>query len=297
MKNIKIWTLPLLVPSMSLAQQAPVYPANAGAYTTAQTISQDNQGAQGTAAPLRKNIFLEYYAKQGSDFSAPVFFLEKKTTLVKHDDFGSNNLEKSVVVVFGDWCPHCHKFLTEFSKHIATLAKNGINVIFLHVPSIEKLRNWQDPTLQDYQAVVQKLSSYGISASASNVKVVLLGDRLSLSQLGISGLPVFIAVKNAKEYFRGVGDSGVSKLQLSDPNILKQFLEIWSNDKNYKAGGNERKSNKKPDKLRNKSQKNAIYKSKSKAVKLSKKAMVESKTATEMLNSLPWKIDLNSKLH
>ena len=295
MKNIKIGILPLFASSALFAQQVPVYPANAGAYTTVQSMPQDNKGAQTISATQSNNIFLEYYAKQGSNFSAPVFFFENNA-LIKRD-ISFDDLKKSVVIFFGDWCPHCHKFLTEFSKHIATLAKNGINVIFLHVPSIEKLRNWQDPTLQDYQAVVQKLSSYGISASASNVKVVLLGDRLSLSQLGISGLPVFIAVKNAKEYFRGVGDSGVSKLQLSDPNILKQFLEIWSNDKNNKAGGNERKSNKKPEKLRNKSQKNAIYQSKSKAVKLSKKAMVESKTATEMLNSLPWKIDLNSKLH
>lgn len=295
MKNIKIWTLPLLIPSMSLAQQAPVYPASAGAYTTVQSVPQVGTTlAQDATSMQGGNIFLEYYAKQGSDFSAPVFFFENNA-LVKRD-ISYDDLKKSVIIFFGDWCPHCHKFLTEFSKYIATLAKSGINVIFLHVPSIEKLRNWQDPSVQDYQAVIQKLSSYGIG-SASNIKVVLLGERTALSQLGISGLPVFLAVKNAKEYFRGVGDSGVSKLKLSDPNILKQFLEIWGNDKNNKASENERKSDKKPEKLRNKSQKNAIYKSKSKAVKLSKKAMIESKTATEMLNSLPWKIDLNSKLH
>ena len=295
MKNIKIWTLPFLASSVSFAQQAPVYPANAGAYTTVQNVPQvGTPAAQSAASTQSNNVFLEYYAKQGSAFSASVFFFENNA-LVKRD-ISYDDLKKSVVIFFGDWCPHCHKFLTEFSKHIGTLAKSGINIIFLHVPSVEKLRNWQDPTVQDYQAVVQKLNSYGIGAT-SNAKVVLLGERTALSQLGISGLPVFLAVKNAKEYFRGVGDSGVSKLQLSDSNTLKQFLEIWGKDESNQARNNERKDNKKPEQLKKKSQKKVANKSKSKPVKLSKKAMIESKTATEMLNSSPWKIDLNAKLH
>lgn len=295
MENIKILTLPLLVSSVSFAQQVPVYPANAGALTTVQSVSQVNQGEQGTAATQSKNIFLEYYAKQGSNFSAPVFFFENNA-LVKRD-ISYDDLKKSVVIFFGDWCPHCHKFLTEFSKHIATLAKSAINVVFLHIPSVEKLKNWQEPSVQDYQSVVQKLSSYGINSSASNVKIVLLGERTVLSQLGISGLPIFLAVKNAKEYFRGVGDSGVSKLQLSDPDTLKQFLEIWGKDESSKADHNEKKEVKKSKKLKKKTQKKVVRTAKSKQVKLSKKALLESKTATEMLNSAPWKplkMDLNS---
>ncbi len=295
MKNIKIGILPLFASSALFAQQVPVYPANAGAYTTVQSMPQDNKGAQTISATQSNNIFLEYYAKQGSNFSAPVFFFENNA-LIKRD-ISFDDLKKSVVIFFGDWCPHCHKFLTEFSKHIATLAKSGVNAIFLHVPSVEKLRNWQEPSVQDYHAVVQKLSSYGISSTARNVKVVLLGERTALSQLGISGLPVFLAVKNAKEYFRGVGDSGVSKLQLSDPNILKQFLEIWGKDENNKVSDNARKADRKQEKIKKKLNKKVTQKFKTKPVKLSKKALMESKTATEMLNSVPWKIDLNSKSH
>ena len=295
MKNIKILIVSLWIQSVSFAQQAPVYPANAGAYTTVQSVPQVNQVVQSTTTTQNNNIFLEYYAKQGGNFSAPVFFFENNA-LVKRE-ISYDDLKKSVVIFFGDWCPHCHKFLTEFSKNIATLAKSGVNVIFLHIPSVEKLKNWQEPSVQDYQAVVQKLSSYGINSSSTNVKIVLLGERTALSQLGISGLPVFLAVKNAKEYFRGVGDSGVSKLQLSDSNVLRQFLEIWGKDESTKSDLTEVKNNKKSEKSKKKSPRKIIHDKKSKPVKLSKKALIESKTATEMLNNLPWKIDLNSKEH
>ena len=295
MKNIKILIVSLWIQSVSFAQQAPVYPANAGAYTTVQSVPQVNQVVQSTTTTQNNNIFLEYYAKQGGNFSAPVFFFENNA-LVKRE-ISYDDLKKSVVIFFGDWCPHCHKFLTEFSKNIATLAKSGVNAIFLHIPSVEKLKNWQEPSVQDYQAVVQKLSSYGIHSASPNVKIVLLGERTALSQLGISGLPVFLAVKNAKEYFRGVGDSGVSKLQLSDSNVLRQFLEIWGKDESTKSDLTEVKNNKKSEKSKKKSPRKIIHDKKSKPVKLSKKALIESKTATEMLNNLPWKIDLNSKEH
>lgn len=292
MKNIKILTLPLVVSSAAVAQQAPVYPANAGAYTTIQNMPLASvQGVQ--PSTQSNNIFLEYYARQGNDFSTSVFFYEKNT-LVKRD-ISYDDLKKAVVIFFGDWCPHCHKFITEFSKHIATLTKNGINVIFLHVPSVEKLQNWRDPSVQDYQAVVQKLNSYGIIPS-KNIKTVLLGSRTALSQVGISGLPVFLAVKNSKEYFRGIGDSGVSKLRLSEPNVLKQFLEIWGKDEDKKDSVNNTGSKIKSQKAKTRLGRKDTLKSTSKPVKLSGKALIESKTATEMLNSVPWKIDLNSDI-
>lgn len=293
MKNIKILTLPLVISSAVVAQQAPVYPANAGAYTTVQSMSQPSTQSMQTLPAQSNNIFLEYYARQGSDFSASVFLYEKNI-LVKRD-ISYDVLKKAVIIFFGDWCPHCHKFITEFSKHIATLTKHGINVIFLHVPSVERLQNWQDPTTQDYQAVVQKLNSYGITPS-KNVKTVLLGSRIALSQIGISGLPVFLAIKNSKEYFRGIGDSGVSKLQLSDPSVLKQFLEIWGQDEDKKASVNNTRNETKPKKAKTKLRRQNTPKSNSKPVKLSGKALIESKTATEMLNSAPWKIDLNSSV-
>lgn len=290
MKNIKILTLPLLISSSAFAQQAPVYPANAGAYTTVQRVSQDNSLGAQTVPAQSNNIFLEYYAKQGSEFSASVFRREKNN-LVKQD-VSYDDLKKSVVIFFGDWCPHCHKFLTEFSRYIGTLGKSGVNVILLHVPSVDRLRNWQDPTIQDYQSVIQTLNSYGISA-ASNVRILLLGDRTTLSRMGISGLPVFLAVKNSKEYFRGVGDSGVSGLKLSDPTILKQFLEIWGQDEEKKVDEIHKKDKEKQTKPRTRTKRKDFHKSAVKTVKLSKVATIEAKTATEILNSVPWKVDLN----
>ena len=293
MRYIKFFALPLLVSLSFAAQQSvqtQVFPANAGAVTQAAPEAQGTQASQ----PQNNNIFLEYYAKQGSAFSASVF-KQENGALVKRD-ISYDDLKKTVVIFFGDWCPHCHRFLTDFSKYIGTLTAKGIKIMLLNVPSVERLKTWQDPTSQDYQNALQKVQSYGINPS-SGVELVLLGERTTLAKTGVSGLPVFIAVKDAKEYFRGVGDKGVSKLQLSDANVLKQFLEIWGDDSKDSAKDDsvaEKKSTKSPKhKAEKKSSKKSTQRKLSGAPKLSKTAMIESRTATEMLNNIPWKLDLN----
>ena len=128
------------------------------------------------------------------------------------------------------------------------------------------------------------------------MNVVLLGDRNVLTKAGVSGLPVFLAVKNSKEYFRGVGDNGVSKLKLGDKNVWKQFLEIF--------GDNKQKADKKVEKVQyntdiNVKKKALKPKMKSKATQKTKKGYsrpdrINARVATEMLNNMPWKFDLNS---
>ena len=82
-----------------MQQGSQVYAANAGS-----TVS--------TSA----NMFLEYYSKQGSDVWASVYYHENGN--LSKRDISYDDLQRAVVIFFGDWCPHCHKFLTEFSKHI-----------------------------------------------------------------------------------------------------------------------------------------------------------------------------------
>ncbi len=292
MKSIRFLIFPLLtsaVVAMQQGEQITVYPANAGEATRPfQQIPNEIPQANTQAGNSNtSNAFLEYYARQGNDFSAPVFYQENGN-LVKRD-ISYDDLKKAVVIFFGDWCPHCHKFLTEFSQNIGKLTSQGIKVILLNVPSVEKLKNWQDPTMQDYQLAIQELNTCGIN-TANNVDVVLLGDRMALSKVGVSGLPVFLAIKNAKEYFRGIGSNGVSRLQFADPNVLKQFLDIWGESKDEVKREQKVAKSKKIKKETLKSAK-AKKRTAKKTVKLSRKAMIESKTATEMLNSIPWKFN------
>ena len=296
MKNMKFLLFPFLS-SVAIAtqqgNQVMVYPANAGEATrTVQKMPKEvPHNASQTNNDASKNIFLEYYAKQGSDFAMSAFY-NKSGNLVKQD-ISYDDLQKAVVIFFGDWCPHCHKFLTAFSQHVSKLTLKGIKVILLNVPSVEKLKNWQEPTMQDYQKAIQELNSCGVNLG-NNVEMVLLGDRVALSKIGVSGLPVFLAIKNAKEYFRGVGSNGVSKLKLSDPNVLQQFLNIWDEKKDEPKKEKKVATNKKIKKSSDKKIKISKTAKKS-SIKLSKRASIESKTATEMLNSIPWKVDLNSK--
>lgn len=294
MKYISFFALPFFVMSsfgMQLDDQ--IYPANAGANTQATQIPQSEDSSLDSSSD---NIFLEYYAKQGSDFSASVFEMANEG-LVKRD-ISYDSLKKAVVIFFGDWCPHCHKFLTEFAQYLSVLEANGIRVILLDVPSVDRLKNWQDPSVQDYYNALQRVQSYGISLS-SNVELFLLGDRTTLARTGVSGLPVFIAIKDSKERFRGVGNSGVSKLQLSDPNVLSQFLGIWSESVSPadQAESTEVKKNSTKKSVKNIKKKNvktSTSKKKKGSVKLSPSALAESRLATDMLNSCQWnKIDLN----
>lgn len=296
MSNKKFVIFPLLFSSLNAMQQGSqvqVYPANAGeAVYTGQPgntgITGDNtQVVSQTAEKKSNNIFLGYYAKQGNDFSMSVFYNENGNLVKRNISY--DDLQKTVVIFFGNWCPHCHKFLTGFAKDISKITEKGVKVILISVPSVEKLKNWNDPTTQDYNTTISGLNSWGINPS-TNVEIVLLGDRVALSKAGVSGLPVFIAVKQAKEYFRGVGSAGVAKINLSDPNILKQFLDIWDEDKKDEPKTSKEKKIKKTNKKEKKASKPA---KKHVSVKRTKEAKIEARTATEMLNTSAWKLDLN----
>ena len=173
------------------------------------------------------NMFLEYYPKQGSDFAASVYYNEGGR-MVKRD-ISYDRLRKTFVVFWGDWCPHCQRFLTEFSKYAETLKSKGVKLVFIDVPSEDNLKNWHEPTVDDYNTAKERITSYGINLS-SGIELVMLGERAALARSGIEGLPVAIAIRDAHEYFRGVGNAGTSKLQLSNPDVLRQFLEIWDDE-------------------------------------------------------------------
>ena len=247
----------------------------------------------GSPVSTNANMFLEYYSKQGSEVWASVYYHEDGN-LVKRD-ISYDDLQRAVVIFFGDWCPHCHKFLAEFTKHIKTLGQHGIKVVLLHVPSVDRLKNWQEPTVQEYKDVLTKLAGSGIKPS-SNVSVVLLGDRNVLTKAGISGLPVFLAVKNSKEYFRGVGDNGVSKLKLGDKNVLRQFLEIYgiNNQKEDKQAEQKHQNTKVQEKRKATKHMETSRKIKKRQKEYQRPDRINAKVATDMLNNMPWKLDLNS---
>lgn len=281
----------VLVPSILNAQIYQAAPGTTSTFAT-QNFANNNQIQNQLSAIPNDNIFLEYYAKQGDDFNASVYYNESGE-LAKRD-ISFDDLKKTVVIFSGDWCPYCHNFLTNFSQYINTLNSKGIKIIIVNVPSIDKLRNFVAPTTDDYNEVKSKLESYGINFS-SMTKLALLGEKATLARNGIEGLPVFIAIKNGKEYFRGIGQTGVSKLQLSNQTVLKQFLEIWDEEVDQSKSNKEiqkpisqKKSITKPRKQ--KQQNTKIYKlNKPKKTKVKSKVDISaSKNATELLNSISW---------
>lgn len=278
MKNIKLFVLPLLASSViaqqnivtqpqTAAQNAnpPVYPANAGAAVQQNIFQAQPQSGQQAGIV------------QWKDFGASVFYHERNT-LVKRD-LSVDSLKKAAVIFFGDWCPNCHKFITDSAQYLAQLHKSGINVILIHIPSADKLQNWQDPTPHEYESIKQKVASFGIKTS--NVQIVLLGERTVLSRLGITGLPVFIAVKDSKEFHREIGTTGAA--QLKNEAIRTQLMNVWKAGKENKAKSS--KSGKKSTQMSQTkaSQGKSERKSESNP-KLNKEQMIRAKTATAMLN-------------
>ena len=129
MSNKKFVIFPLLLSSLNATQQgnqAQVYPANAGEAVHAEqpstnvTESNNIQNASQSVDSKSNNVFLEYYAKQGNDFSMSVFYNENGNLVKRNISY--DDLQRTVVIFFGNWCPHCHKFLTGFSKFTAVFA-------------------------------------------------------------------------------------------------------------------------------------------------------------------------------
>jgi thiol-disulfide isomerase/thioredoxin len=207
-----------------LAGQAPpIYQANAGAMPQSIMPPQDRQ----SLSLQQNNIFLEYYSKQGVEFSASIFVKSGNGLVKKNINY--DDMKKTIVVFFGNWCPHCDQFITEFSKHIEKLKQNGINVIFLNIPSVDRLKDWKDPSMEEFLSAEAKIKSHGINLS-KEASVVLLGDRATLAKAGVEGLPTILVLKNGKEQFRGIGQAGAAKMNFSDPFVFEQFLAIWKED-------------------------------------------------------------------
>jgi hypothetical protein len=125
--------------------------------------------------------------------------------------------------------------LSAFAKYVEILRMYGINVIFLHVPTLEVLSNWHDPTMEDYQNADAKLQQYGIKAASpedkskpAGVYLVLLGSKDALAQVGVSSLPTAIGSKDSKECLRHVGEEALQALNLSNPDTLTNVLKIFN---------------------------------------------------------------------
>lgn len=269
--------------------------ANSSQYNNQYNANQNSQN-QISRIP-NDNIFLEYYPKQGDDFSCSVYYNESGN-LTKRD-ISVDDLQKTVVIFSGNWCPYCHNFINSFAKYIKDLNARGIKVVIVDVPSVDKLRDSNPPTIDDYNESKSRLEESGIRFSA-NTKLAIIGESAALARNGIEGLPVVIAVKTGREYFRGVGQTGVSKLNLSDQNVLKQFLEIWdevlektdSKDSDQEAISGDRiktQPKKKAASKSTKSKKKVNNKQKRKAVEKKPKSDVDinaSHNATELLNNM-----------
>ena len=278
-----------LVPSVLNAQIYQAAPGTTSIFTT-QNLNNNQTQNQLSVIP-NDNTFLEYYAKQGDDFNASVYYNESGE-LAKRD-ISVDDLKKTIVIFSGDWCPYCHNFLTNFSQYTNTLNSKGIKIIIVNVPSVDKLKNFVAPSIDNYEKVKSKLESYGVNFSPMT-RLALLGEKATLARNGIEGLPVVIAIKNGIEYFRGIGQTGVSKLQLSNKTVLKQFLEIWDEEVDQSKSNSKIQkptSQKKIAKSHKQKHQNIKVHKSNKLKKTKTKSKIDisaSKNATELLNSISW---------
>ena len=205
----------------------------------------------------QNNPFLVNYARKNKRFSATVYKMDKNGKLYR-SQFDSKSLQKAIVIFFGDWCPHCAHFLTSFAKYINQLTSSGIKIIFIGVPSIERIQNWQSPTISDYNESQNKLQSFGINPAQMSqnaksgyeqakqqkknkqhynadilklnmpaVELVLLGDNSVLDHNAIDSLPTMLAINNGTEQFRGGADNSLDVVNFENPVSMQQFQEIW----------------------------------------------------------------------
>jgi hypothetical protein len=144
-------------------------------------------------------------------------------------------LKRAIVICVGDWCPHCANFLGAFSKYTEALRLYGINIVFVHIPTLEVLSNWHDPTLADYQSADAKLQQFGIKADSPEVKsnpagifLVMLGSKDTLTKINVSSLPTTIGSQDQKECFRYVGEEALRALDLSNPDTLTNLLKTFN---------------------------------------------------------------------
>ena len=203
-------------------------------------VNNNNKGNKQKRS--NNNPFLNNYVLKNNHFSADVFKMNGglyKTTIGNTLDRNGNvtkfdnELKKSIVIFFGDWCPHCAKFLGNLSKYINQLTSSGIKIIFISVPSIERIQTWQDPSMADYNESKNKLRNFGIDVDRLNlnqVELVLLGNNDVLEQNSIDSLPKFIAIRNGTEQFRGGSDNSLDVLNFDSTVTMQQFQEIWYED-------------------------------------------------------------------
>lgn len=172
------------------------------------------------------NTFTENYTLKGRPFNAYVYKKDADGRLYKMR-LNSQDLQKAIIIFFGDWCPHCSRFLGNFSRNMPSLTQAGVKIIFIGVPSIDRLQNWREPTDADFNEHFQKLSSFGIQLG-NNSELVLLGDKASLNNNVVDSLPTMMAVSNGRECFRGGADNSIEKVEFNNQDAIGQFLQVFN---------------------------------------------------------------------
>ena len=186
----------------------------------------NNNQNNGSYNNSQQNVFTENYALKGKQFSAKVFRKNDNNQLIR-TELNSDNLQRAIVIFFGDWCPHCSRFLRNFSRNIPALTQSGVKIIFIGVPSVARLQKWSDPTDADYNENLQKLNDFGIQLG-NNVELVLLGNSGSLGSNSVDSLPTMMAISYGKECFRGGADNSIERAEFNNNDEVNQFLQVFN---------------------------------------------------------------------
>ncbi len=259
-KNFTVLALSLYALSGATAEEQQVYQAQAGAAPQQEVPSpQDQEKKQPQATEINpqqakesldssettpptpvsteKNEENTYIQTSSPKYNQEVIVKEHHKVgekLSKMQQLSQDKLKKAVIFFFGVWCVACEALLKKFAATIDFLRLYGVNVVFVAIPQPDSMKNWKEPTMDDYKAAETKLASYGIDLSYKKIQLVMLGDKVTLAKNGIEGLPVVIVVKNGKESFRTYGDQAVKAFNLSEDANLKGLLGVWDSESKVK---------------------------------------------------------------
>jgi hypothetical protein len=137
-----------------------------------------------------------------------------------------NDIKKAIIVFYSVACPHCDTLLATLAPYISKLKKAGINLILMNVPAGDKLG--QTPTTDEYDQAVSKVTAHGIKVNGKSVKVVVVADVATLSQNGITGLPVMMVIKESVEQSRAIGKGAIQKVNFGDAETFSQLQAVFN---------------------------------------------------------------------
>ena len=161
-----------------------------------------------------------------------IFYLHAQDNRLLPKMLSQEELSKTIVIFWADWCVFCKKFLLdvfpklfELHKKEQELGLEKTKIIFIKVPEIRNIMKWKNPTTNDFDQAEKTLQ---YAQQDDCIKSFLLADLHSLEINKVISIPSVIFVKNGIEISRASSCAKSSDiLNFKNPKILNDFINIF----------------------------------------------------------------------